>query len=137
MSLTAFSTASLLPRTTNDIQQVQMLIVMGIRMVLYAPILGVGGVIMALGKSPSLSWIIALAVAVLLGIILILLAVAMPKFKAMQKLVDRLNLVSRESLSGLMVIRAFGNEQYEEQRFEKANTDLTDTTRFVQRAWPR
>lgn len=129
-----FSTASLITRTTNDIQQVQMLIVMGIRMVLYAPILGVGGVIMALGKSPSLSWIIALAVAVLLGIILILLAVAMPKFKAMQKLVDRLNLVSRESLSGLMVIRAFGNEQYEEQRFEKANTDLTDTTRFVQRS---
>ncbi len=128
-----FSTASLITRTTNDVQQVQMLVVMGIRMMCYAPIMGIGGIIMAVGKSLSLSWIIAMAVAVLLGLILVIFAIAMPKFKSLQKLVDRLNLVSRENLSGLMVIRAFGNERHEEERFDSANRDLTDTNRFVQR----
>jgi ATP-binding cassette subfamily B multidrug efflux pump len=128
-----FSTASLITRTTNDIQQVQMLIIIGIRLMCYAPILGIGGVIMALQKSVSLSWIIAVAVVFLLGLILVILAVAMPKFKALQKLIDKLNLVSRENLSGLMVIRAFRNESHEEKRFEKANTELADTTRYVQR----
>ncbi len=129
-----FSTASLITRTTNDVLQVQMLITMGIRMVCYAPIMGIGGTIMAVGKSVSLSWIIAAAVIVLLGLILILFAVAMPKFKSLQKLIDRLNLVSRENLSGMMVIRAFSNEKYEEGRFEVANRNLRDTNLFVQRA---
>ncbi|MDD3192534.1 MAG: ABC transporter ATP-binding protein [Oscillospiraceae bacterium] len=129
-----FSTASLITRTTNDVQQIQMLITMGVRILCYAPIMGIGGIVMAVGKSVSLSWIIALAVLVLIGLILVLFAVAMPKFQSPQKLIDRLNLVSRENLSGLMVIRAFGNEKYEENRFEKANRDLRDTTRFVQRA---
>ena len=128
-----FSTASLITRTTNDVQQVQMLITMGIRLMCYAPIMGIGGIVMAVGKSVSLSWIIALAVVVLIGLIMIIFAIAMPKFQALQKLIDRLNLVSRENLSGLMVIRAFGNEKYEENRFEKANRDLQVTTRFVQR----
>lgn len=129
-----FSTASLITRTTNDVQQVQMLITMGIRMVCYAPIMGIGGTIMAVGKSVSLSWVIAAAVVVLLGLILVLFAVAMPKFKSLQKLIDRLNLVSRENLSGMMVIRAFSNEKHEEDRFEKANRNLRDTNLFVQRA---
>lgn len=128
-----FSTASLITRTTNDIQQVQMLIMMGIRLMCYAPIMGIGGVIMALQKSVSLSWIIGVAVVFLLGLILVLISVAMPKFKALQKLIDKLNLVSRENLSGLMVIRAFGNEQHEEKRFDSANADLRNTTQFVQR----
>lgn len=128
-----FSTASLITRTTNDVQQVQMLITMGIRLLCYAPILGIGGIIMALNKSVSLSWVIAVAVAILLGMILIVFALALPKFKALQKLVDRLNLVSRENLSGMMVIRAFGNESHEEQRFDKANQDLTATNKFIQR----
>lgn len=129
-----FSTASLITRSTNDVQQVQMLVTMGLRMVCYAPIMGVGGVVMALGKSVSLSWVIAVAVAVMLGIILVLFSVVMPRFKRRQSQIDRLNLVSREQLSGLMVIRAFGNESYEEKRFAGANGDLTATTRFVQRA---
>lgn len=128
-----FSTASLITRTTNDIQQIQMLVVMGLRFLCFAPLMGLGGIIMALQKSVSLSWIIAVAVLCLLGIISILLAVALPKFKILQKLIDKLNLVSRENLSGIMVIRAFGNEQHEEKRFEKANADLRDTTRFVNR----
>ena len=128
-----FSTASLITRTTNDVQQVQMLITMGIRILCYAPIMGIGGIIMAVGKSVSLSWIIALAVIVLIGLIMVIFSIAMPKFKSLQKLIDRLNLVSRENLSGLMVIWAFGNEKYEESRFEQANRDLRDTTRFVQR----
>lgn len=129
-----FSTASLITRSTNDIQQVQMLIMMGIRMMLYAPIMGIGGVVMALKNSVSMSWIIAVAVVFLLGVIMVLMAVAMPKFKILQKLIDRLNLVSRENLSGLMVIRAFGNEDKEEARFEMSNADLRDTSRFVQRS---
>lgn len=128
-----FSTASLITRTTNDVQQVQMLITMGIRIMCYAPVMGIGGIIMAVGKSVSLSWIIAIAVVVLIGLISIIFAIALPRFKMLQKLIDKLNLVSRENLSGMMVIRAFGNEEYEEGRFEKANRDLRDTTRFVQR----
>ncbi len=129
-----FSTASLITRTTNDVTQVQMLATMGLRMMLYAPIMGVGGVVMALRKSPSMSWIIGCAVAVLMVFILIMFKIAMPKFNILQKLIDRLNLVSRENLNGMMVIRAFGNEQHEEARFEVANADLTGTQRFVQRA---
>ena len=128
-----FSTASLITRTTNDVQQVQMLITMGVRMICYAPIMGIGGIIFAVGKSVSLSWLIALAVVVLVGFIAVALGVALPKFKALQKLIDRLNLVSRENLSGMMVVRAFGNEGYEERRFDKANRDLMETNRFVQR----
>lgn len=128
-----FSTASLITRTTNDVQQVQMLITMGVRMLCYAPIMGIGGIVFAVGKSVSLSWLIAVAVVVLLGLIVVALAVALPKFKSLQKLIDRLNLVSREHLSGMLVVRAFGNEAYEESRFDKANRDLAETNRFVQR----
>ena len=128
-----FSTASLITRTTNDVTQVQMLISMGLRLMCYAPIMGVGGIIFALQKSVSLSWIIALAVIVLLGLVVVLLNVAMPKFKSLQRLTDRLNLVSRENLSGLLVVRAFTNEKFEEARFDKANEDLTRTNRFTQR----
>lgn len=128
-----FSTASLITRTTNDVTQVQILISMGLRLMCYAPIMGVGGIIFALQKSVSLSWIIALAVIVLLGLVIVLLNVAMPKFKSLQRLTDRLNLVSRENLSGMLVVRAFTNEKFEEARFDKANEDLTRTNRFTQR----
>lgn len=128
-----FSTASLITRTTNDVTQVQMLISMGLRLMCYAPIMGVGGIIFALQKSVSLSWIIALAVIVLLGLVIVLLNVAMPKFKSLQRLTDKLNLVSRENLSGMLVVRAFTNEKFEEARFDKANEDLTRTNRFTQR----
>ena len=131
--LDKFSTASLITRTTNDVTQVQMLISMGLRLMCYAPIMGVGGIIFALQKSVSLSWIIALAVIVLLGLVIVLLNVAMPKFKSLQRLTDRLNLVSRENLSGMLVVRAFTNEKFEEARFDKANEDLTRTNRFTQR----
>lgn len=128
-----FSTASLITRCTNDITQIQMLLMMGIRMVCYAPIMAIGGTIMAVSKSASMSWIIAVACTLLIGIILIVMSIAMPKFKAIQKFVDRLNLVSRENLSGLMVIRSFGTRAHEKQRFEAANKDLTDTNLFVTR----
>lgn len=128
-----FSTASLITRTTNDVTQVQMLISIGLRLMCYAPIMGVGGIIFALQKSVSLSWIIALAVIVLMGLVVVLLNVAMPKFKSLQRLTDRLNLVSRENLSGMLVVRAFTNEKFEEARFDKANEDLTRTNRFTQR----
>ena len=128
-----FSTASLITRTTNDITQIQMVVVLAIRMVIYAPILGVGGVMKALNKSTSMSWIIALAVIILLGLIGSVFSIALPKFKAIQKLIDRLNLVTRENLSGMMVIRAFNTQKFEENRFDKANRDLTDTNLFVNR----
>ena len=128
-----FSTASLITRTTNDIQQVQMLVVMGIRLMCYAPIMGIGGILFAVDTSINLSWIIALAVIIMLGLIIIVFAIALPKFKSLQKLIDRLNLVSRENLGGMMVIRAFGNETYEEKRFDLANENLSNTNRFVQR----
>lgn len=128
-----FSTASLITRSTNDITQVQMVIVMLMRMVFYAPIIGVGAVIRALDKSASMSWVIALAVVVLLGLILTVFSLALPKFQAIQKLIDRLNLVVRENLSGMMVIRSFNTQTFEGNRFDKANKDLTDTTLFVNR----
>ena len=128
-----FSTASLITRNTNDVQQIQNFVSMGLRMMLFAPFMGLGSIVMALEKSPSLSWIIVLAVLIILCVLAVVMAAALPKFKSLQVLVDRLNLVSREQLSGLMVIRAFGNEAYEEKRFDAANRDLTFTTRFVQR----
>ncbi|WP_035289094.1 ABC transporter transmembrane domain-containing protein [Clostridium sp. KNHs214] len=131
--LDKFSTASLITRTTNDINQIQMLIVIMIRMIFYAPIVGVGGIIKAISKSTSMSWIIAVTVIVLLGLMLIVFSIALPKFKIVQKLVDRLNLVTRENLSGMMVIRAFNTQKFEEKRFDKANKDLTRTNLFVNR----
>jgi ATP-binding cassette, subfamily B, multidrug efflux pump len=128
-----FSTASLITRTTNDITQIQMLVVMMIRMVFYAPIMGFGGIIKALNKSSAMSWTIALAVILLLALIGTIFAIALPKFKIIQKLVDRLNLVTRENLSGMMVIRAFNTQKFEEERFNKANKDLTNTNLFVSR----
>ena len=128
-----FSTSSLITRTTNDITQVQMLIVMGIRLVFYAPIMGVGGVAHALAKSTSMSWIIVVAVVCLLGLVAVAFLVAMPKFRVIQKLIDRLNLVVRENLSGMLVIRAFNTQKFEERRFDKANSDLTSTNLFVNR----
>jgi ATP-binding cassette subfamily B multidrug efflux pump len=128
-----FSTASLITRSTNDVTQVQMVTFMILRMVFFAPIIGVGGVIRALSKGASMWWIIAAAVVVLLSLILIVFWVALPKFKIMQSLVDRLNLVTRENLLGMMVIRAFNKQQFESQRFDQANRDLTDTSLFVAR----
>ena len=128
-----FSTASLITRTTNDITQIQTVLVMMIRMVFYAPILGVGGTIKAISSSPSMSWIIGVAVIVLIGLIMILFSIVMPKFKMVQKLVDRLNLVSRENIEGMLVIRAFNTQKFEANRFDKANTDLTSTNLFVNR----
>jgi ATP-binding cassette subfamily B protein len=128
-----FSTASLITRSTNDITQIQMVVIMMMRMVIYAPIIGIGGVIRAIGKSANMWWIIALAVVVLLGLILTVFSIALPKFKAIQKLIDRLNLVTRENLSGMMVIRAFNMQSFEEQRFDKANKDLSGTLLFINR----
>ena len=128
-----FSTASLITRCTNDVTQIQMLLIIGLRMLCYAPIMGVGGVIMAVNKSASMSWIIAASVIALLGLTVIFMVAAIPKFKLIQKLIDRLNLVSRENLSGMMVIRAFGTQKHETGRFDKANRDLTDTHLFVNR----
>ncbi|MEG2986822.1 MAG: ABC transporter ATP-binding protein [Lachnospiraceae bacterium] len=129
-----FSTASLITRSTNDIQQIQMLTVMLLRMVLYAPIIGIGGVFRVLHTNASMSWIIALAVLLIVGIVSVLFSVVMPKFKIVQNLVDKLNLVTREILTGLSVIRAFSNEKHEEKRFDRANEDLTKTNLFVNRA---
>lgn len=128
-----FSTASLITRSTNDVTQVQTVIFMMLRMVFYAPIIGIGGVIRAIDKSASMWWIIAVAVVALLGLVLIVFTVALPKFKIIQSLIDRLNLVTRENLSGMMVIRAFNKQDDEEKRFERANRDLTDTSLFVSR----
>jgi ATP-binding cassette subfamily B protein len=128
-----FSTASLITRTTNDITQIQTVLVMMIRLVIYAPILGVGGVIKAISNSPSMSWIIGVALIALVGLIILLFSVVMPKFKLVQKLVDRLNLVSRENIEGMLVIRAFNTQRFETERFDKANTDLTTTNLFVNR----
>ena len=129
-----FSTASLITRTTNDIQQVQFVCVILLRMVAYAPILGIGGVLHVVGSSSGLSWIVVLDVAILLLLIIFLMSVAMPKFKMMQQLVDRLNLVSREILTGIMPVRAFSREKFEEQRFDKANRELMGTQLFTNRA---
>ena len=125
------STASLITRCTNDIQQIQMLLVMMLRIVIYAPIMGIGALTKVSGN--SMSWIIALAVLVIISVVIILFSIVMPKFKIVQKLIDKLNLVSREILNGLPVIRAFATEKYEEQRFDKANKDLTKLNLFVNR----
>lgn len=129
-----FSTASLITRSTNDIQQIQMLTVMILRMVLYAPIMGMGGVFKVFHTNVSMSWIIGLAVVLIAMVVMVLFVVAMPKFKILQNLVDRLNLVTREILTGLPVIRAFSTEKHEEERFDQANKDLTNTNLFVNRA---
>ncbi len=128
-----FSTASLITRSTNDITQIQMVIVMLLRMVFYAPIIGIGAIIRAAEKSPSMTWIIGLGVVVLLSVILTVFSVSLPKFNKIQSLIDRLNLVTRENLSGLMVIRAFNTQEFELKRFDKANTDLTRNMLFVNR----
>ena len=129
-----FSTASLITRTTNDIQQVQFVCVMLLRMVAYAPILGIGGVLHVVGSRSGLSWIVVLDVALLLLLILFLMNMAMPKFKIMQTLVDRLNLVSREILTGVMPVRAFSRESFEEKRFDAASRELMGTQLFTNRA---
>lgn len=128
-----FSTASLITRSTNDIQQIQMVVVMLLRLVLYAPIIGIGGIVRVASTRTGMGWIIGVAVGVLLALIVVLMTVAMPKFKKMQTLIDRVNLVSREILTGLPVIRAFSREEYEEKRFDKANRDLMGTQLFTNR----
>lgn len=128
-----FSIASLITRTTNDIQQVQMVIIMLFRMVMSAPIMGIGAVIKAYNTAPSMTWIMGVAVAILLTVIIIVFAIATPKFKLVQKLVDKLNLVTRQNLTGLRVIRAFNTEKYEEKRFDEANRDLTSINLFLNR----
>ena len=129
-----FSTASLITRSTNDVQQIQMFLSMGFRLMCFAPIMGIGGLVMGLSKCPELAWVLLLALAIMLLVILTLFAVALPRFKKMQQFVDRLNLVSREELSGMMVVRAFSNQKFMQDRFESANHDLTSNTLFVNRA---
>lgn len=135
-----FSTASLITRTTNDVQQIQMLMIMLLRIVFYAPIMAIGGIYKVLNNDTSMSWITALAIGALLALIAFLFTVALPKFKTVQKLVDKLNLVTREGLSGMMVIRAFNTQKHEENRFDDANTTLTRTNLFLNRVmsvmWP-
>jgi len=128
-----FSTASLITRTTNDITQIQNLIFMMIRFLFFAPLMGVGGIVNALKRSASMSWIIALAVIVIIGLVVVVFAIAMPKFKIVQKLIDRLNLVTRENLAGILVVRAFNTQNFEEKRFDKSNKDLTNTNLFINR----
>ncbi len=131
--LNKFSIASLITRSTNDIQQVQMVEVMLLRMVLYAPIIGIGGIVKVMSTRTGLGWIIGVAVVAISAVVLVLMRIAMPKFKKMQSLVDRLNLVSREILTGVSVIRAFSREKFEEDRFETANKDLMKTQLFTNR----
>lgn len=128
-----FPTASLITRSTNDITQLQMMTMITMRLVFYAPIMGVGGVIRAVRYGSNMWWTIALAVVILLGVIVALVVVVVPKFRLMQKLIDRLNLVARENLSGILVIRAFNMQPFEEGRFDKANVDLANTTLFIAR----
>jgi ATP-binding cassette, subfamily B, multidrug efflux pump len=135
-----FSTASLITRTTNDVNQLTHLILMGLRMMCFAPVMGIGSIVLAVQKSPSMSWILVLAVVVVIAVISSVFSLAMPRFRLAQKLVDRLNLVSREHLNGLMVIRAFGTQEFEKGRFAKANDELTAVNLFVNRImvvlWP-
>ena len=128
-----FSTASLITRSTNDIQQIQMVSVLLLRMIAYAPILGIGGVVKVVKTGAGMGWIIVLAIVVIISYVMLLVSITMPKFKKMQKLVDNINLVSREILTGLSVIRAFGREDKEEERFDTANRELTGTTLFTNR----
>ena len=129
----AYSTSSLITRTTNDIQQIQLLMVMLLRIVFYAPILGVGGAIKVINTHTSMGWIVVVALVAILVLVMVLFGFAMPKFKVLQKLVDKLNLVSRESLTGMLVIRAFSNQKHEEKRFDNVNKELTGTNLFVSR----
>ena len=129
-----FSTASLITRTTNDITQVQMLMIMMLRIVLFAPMMGIGALVKAITHSTSMTWIIMMILVVILAILFILIKVVLPKFKIIQSLIDKLNLTMRENLSGVLVIRAFGNEKHSEERFDKANDDLTKVNLFVNRA---
>ena len=128
-----FSTASLITRSTNDVQQIQMVTVMMLRMVLYAPILSIGGIVKVVGNGAGMGWVIFIGIAAVVILMGTLMVIAMPKFKVMQTLVDRVNLVSREILTGIPVIRAFGREEREEERFDEANKDLTKNTLFVNR----
>lgn len=128
-----FSIASLITRSTNDIQQMQMTVVMTLRMVLSAPIMGIGAIVKAIDVAPSMTWIIGVAVTILILLIIIVFSIAMPKFKLVQELIDRLNLVARENLTGIRVIRAFNNEKYEQKRFDKENTEFTKVNLFVNR----
>ncbi|WP_410496633.1 ABC transporter ATP-binding protein [Cellulosilyticum sp. ST5] len=128
-----FSTASLITRTTNDITQIQNLVTMMIRMMFYAPIMGVGGIILALSKDVSMSWIIILAVVILIGLIVVISIIVLPRFKKVQSLIDKLNLIVRENLSGMLVIRAFNTQKFEEKRFDEANKDLMKVNLFVNR----
>jgi ATP-binding cassette subfamily B protein len=129
-----FSTASLITRSTNDITQIQMLLVMLFRIVFYAPIIGIGGIFKVLGSANSMLWIIGAAVGALITIMVVMFLIVLPKFRSMQALIDKLSLVMREQLTGLMVIRAFNAQKHEEARFDKANQDLTKTSLFVNRA---
>ena len=133
VELDRFSTASLITRSTNDITQIQTVMVFLLRMVFFAPIIGIGGVVRALGKSPSMWWTIALAVLVLVGIMALIFRITLPRFRLIQDLVDRLNRIARENLSGMMVVRAFNRQRYEEERFDRANRDLAQTSLFVNR----
>lgn len=129
-----FSTASLITRTTNDVTQVQMMYTMGMRFLIFAPVMAIGGVVMALRKSVGMSWVVALAVIIIVCVIGVMFVVVMPKFKKMQALLDRLNLVARENLSGLMVVRAFANQDFQQKRFDRANKELTANSLFVGRS---
>lgn len=129
-----YSTASLITRSTNDVQQIQAFLSMGLRLLCFAPIMGIGGLVMGISTSAGLAWVLLLALIVLLGVIVTLFLVAMPRFKKMQHFVDRLNLVAREQLSGLMVVRAFSNQDFMQKRFDEANHDLAGNTLFVNRA---
>jgi ATP-binding cassette subfamily B protein len=130
-----FSTASLITRSTNDITQIQMVTMIMVRMVFYAPIIGIGGTLRALSKGAAMWWIIALGVLVLIGLVAMAFTIAVPKFKIIQSLIDRLNLIARENLTGMMVVRAFNRQKYEEERFDQANLDLTRTSLFVNRVF--
>ncbi len=128
-----FSTASLITRTTNDVNQVQMVVMLVMRMVVFAPVMGVGGILHAIDKGPGMAWVIAVGVGALLSLVVVVFVLAVPKFRVMQQLIDRLSLVMREALSGMMVVRAFNMQAFEEQRFDRANRELTDTNLFVNR----
>ncbi len=128
-----FSTASLITRATNDVQRMQFMLVMGLRTLIFAPFMGIGGVVMAMRKAPSMAWINALSVLIVAGLMLVTFSITMPRFKKMQELVDRINLVARESLSGIMVVRAFSTQKYEEERFDEANTAHMKNNLFVNR----
>jgi ATP-binding cassette subfamily B protein len=128
-----FSTASLITRTTNDVTQIQMLVLMMIRMMFYAPIIGIGGIIKVVAMDSPLAWLIGVAVVALVGMVIVVFSVTVPKFRIVQKLIDRINLVMRENLSGMMVVRAFNMQEFEEQRFDKANIDATNVGLFINR----